>query len=82
MANKGADKAIEVLNNLHTKGVDATTLTSAKNYEKGQFPPGSMGPKIKAATDFIENGGKEVIITTAKELTKAIKGQSGTHIVR
>jgi len=58
-------------------------LKDLKRYqEKGHFPPGSMGPKIKAAIDFIENGGKEVIITTAKDLIKAVKGQSGTHIVR
>lgn len=34
------DKALEVLNNLHEKGVDEEALTSAKNYVKGQFPPG------------------------------------------
>ena len=51
-------------------------------YEKGQFPPGSMGPKIRAAMDFVENGGKEVIITAARDVIRAIKGQSGTHIVR
>ena len=51
-------------------------------YDKGHFPPGSMGPKIKAAVDFIENGGKEVIVTSAKELIRSMKGQSGTHIVR
>lgn len=33
------DKALEVLNRLHDKGVDGTSLTSAKNYVKGQFPP-------------------------------------------
>lgn len=33
------DKAIEVLNRLHDKGVDEETLTSAKNYVKGGFPP-------------------------------------------
>lgn len=33
------DKALEVLNTLHEKGVDEETLTSAKNYVKGQFPP-------------------------------------------
>ena len=51
-------------------------------FDKGHFPPGSMGPKIKAAIDFIENGGKEVIVTSAKELIRAIKGKSGTHITR
>lgn len=33
------DKALEVYNKLHTKGIDQNTLTSAKNYVKGQFPP-------------------------------------------
>lgn len=51
-------------------------------YDKGHFPPGSMGPKIKAAIHFIENGGKEVVITSAKDLLKALRGQTGTHIVK
>jgi len=33
------DKALEVLNRLHEKGIDETSLSSAKNYVKGQFPP-------------------------------------------
>lgn len=33
------DKALEVLDSLHKKGIDEKTLTSAKNYVKGQFPP-------------------------------------------
>lgn len=33
------DKALHVLDSLHRKGFDAKTLTSAKNYVKGQFPP-------------------------------------------
>jgi zinc protease len=33
------DKALQVLDSLHKKGIDEKTLTSAKNYVKGQFPP-------------------------------------------
>lgn len=33
------DKAVEVLKNLHDKGIDEKALSSAKNYVKGQFPP-------------------------------------------
>lgn len=33
------DKSLEVLNKLHTNGIDEKSLTSAKNYVKGQFPP-------------------------------------------
>jgi len=65
------------------KNLTRVRLKELKRYqEKGHFPPGSMGPKIKAAIAFIESGGKEVIITTERELIKAIKGQSGTHIVK
>ena len=65
------------------KNLARVRLKELKRYqEKGHFPAGSMGPKIKAAIDFIENGGKEVIVTSPKELIRAIKGQTGTHIVR
>lgn len=53
-----------------------------KYFEKGHFPQGSMGPKIRAAINYIEHGGKEVIITSAREVLRALKGQTGTHIVR
>lgn len=33
------DKALEVVNKLHSSGIDETALSSAKNYVKGQFPP-------------------------------------------
>jgi predicted Zn-dependent peptidase len=36
---QAVDKAVEVLNTLHEKGVDEKSLASAKNYVKGQFPP-------------------------------------------
>lgn len=65
------------------KNLTRVRLKELKRYqEKGHFPAGSMGPKIKAAINFIENGGKEVIVTSPKELIRAIKGQTGTHIVR
>ncbi len=49
---------------------------------KGQFPVGSMGPKINAAIEYIEGGGKEVLITSAKKLKSALIGRSGTRIVK
>jgi carbamate kinase len=70
-------------NKRNQKSLTRVRLKEIKRYyEKGHFPLGSMGPKIKAAMDFIEAGGKEVIITSAKELLKSLRGQSGTHIVR
>ncbi len=62
------------------KALDVLTLAEAKQYyEQGEFAAGSMGPKILAAIDFVEHGGKETIITEAGELSK---DDCGTRIVR
>jgi carbamate kinase len=47
---------------------------------EGQFPPGSMGPKIDAACLFVEAGGREVLITRAETLEAALSGGTGTVI--
>ncbi len=47
----------------------------------GQFPPGSMGPKIRAAIEFIEAGGEEVLITKDSHLKAALLNRSGTRVV-
>ena len=58
------------------------TVSEARKYqEQGQFPPGSMGPKIEAAIAFLEQGGQEVIITQPHLLEDAIHGKTGTRIV-
>lgn len=58
------------------------TIEYARRYlEAGEFPPGSMGPKIEAAIDFIENGGEECIITSTEKVAQAVEGNAGTHIV-
>jgi carbamate kinase len=48
--------------------------------EEGQFPRGSMGPKIDAAIQFVEAGGHEVLITSAEALPEALEGRSGTYV--
>ncbi len=64
------------------KLIDKMTVSEAKTYlAEGQFPDGSMGPKIKAAIQFIENGGKLVTISDVKDAQMAIKGTAGTRIV-
>ncbi len=47
----------------------------------GQFPSGSMGPKIRAAIDFIKAGGREVLITKDSHLKAALLRRSGTRII-
>jgi carbamate kinase len=53
-----------------------------KYYEEGQFPEGSMGPKIEAAFDFLENGGSKVIITSIERAHDALYNGFGTHIYK
>jgi carbamate kinase len=52
----------------------------SKYLGEGQFPEGSMGPKIHAAMAYLLRGGKEAIITDAGHLVSAIQGDAGTRI--
>ena len=62
--------------------LDVIHLPDARRYlAEGHFPAGSMGPKIEAAIQFIERGGKEVIITTPEHLSHALDGKTGTRIL-
>ncbi|HOI31061.1 MAG TPA: carbamate kinase [Melioribacteraceae bacterium] len=58
-------------NKPNQKALDHITADEAEKYLKqGEFPDGSMGPKILAAIDFVRNGGKEAIITSEEEIEK------------
>ena len=59
---------------------EMTVDLAEEYYLQGQFPPGSMGPKIMAAIEFIRNGGKEVLITSANKLKASLIKRSGTRI--
>lgn len=53
------------------KQLDHLTVEEArKYYDEGEFAAGSMGPKILAAINFVENGGKEAIITSEEDIEK------------
>ena len=58
-----------------------TTDECRQYLAEGQFPAGSMGPKINAAMVFLARGGREVIITDAAHLFEAIEGHGGTRII-
>jgi carbamate kinase len=47
----------------------------------GEFPPGSMGPKVEAAIEFVEAGGREAIITALADVRSALDGRRGTRVV-
>ncbi|MBL0209946.1 MAG: carbamate kinase [Holophagaceae bacterium] len=63
--------------------VDRMTAAEARAHlADGQFPAGSMGPKIESALSFIEAGGHEVLITTAEALKHEDPETVGTRITR
>ncbi len=64
------------------RNLDRISLTEAKKYmSEGHFPSGSMGPKIQAAINFLEEGGEKVSITSIEETVQAVEGGVGTVIV-
>ncbi len=51
-----------------------------RHLEDGQFPAGSMGPKVQSAIDFVESGGQRALITSISCLREALAGTGGTHL--
>ena len=63
------------------RDLDTLTVADAKKYlAAGHFAPGSMGPKIEAAINFLEQGGGKVIITLPEKALDAWDGRAGTHV--
>ncbi|WP_298841913.1 carbamate kinase [Clostridium sp.] len=65
------------------KNLSSMTIEEAKTYiTEGQFAPGSMLPKIKAALIFVEaKKGRKAIITSLEKAKDAISGAAGTVII-
>ena len=58
------------------------TVAEAKRWlAEGQFGKGSMEPKILAVLEYLSRGGKEAIITNSENMSRALKGESGTRII-
>ena len=61
--------------------LDRVSLRELKAmHADGQFPPGSMGPKIDAAIRFLESGGERAVIAHLEAAMPALLGDTGTHI--
>lgn len=61
--------------------LERLTLDEARQYLRdGQFPPGSMGPKIEAAVEFVERGGDKAIVCRPGVVVEALAGRAGTVI--
>ena len=63
------------------RGLDQVTADDLRRAAgEGQFPPGTMGPKVEAALRFVDAGGREAIIAASDQLNLALSGRAGTHV--
>jgi len=66
----------------HERALDRVSVGELRaHHEAGEFPPGSMGPKVEAAIRFVEGGGQRAIIAHLDHALAALRGESGTHVV-
>lgn len=62
--------------------LDVVSLSEIKRlHAEGHFPPGSMGPKIDAAIQFLEGGGRRAMIGRIEDAVPILRGETGTQIV-
>lgn len=84
----GVERVALDFNKPTQRWLDKMTLSeAAKHAADGQFPVGSMGPKIEAAFTYLQNSPNanpqgRVIITSLEKTFEALMGRAGTHIIR
>jgi len=62
--------------------IQATTDEMRGHLTDGQFPPGSMGPKVEAAVSYLDRCAGTAVITSAGCMAAALAGRGGTRITR
>ena len=77
----GVDQVLLDYGTPHERPVATMTVEEARRHmADGQFPPGSMGPKIEAAARFVADGGGTAVITSLERTAEALAGRAGTSI--
>ena len=77
----GVDQVLLDFGKPTQRPVTTMTVEEARAHlADGQFPPGSMGPKIEAAAQFVEEAGGTAIITSLDRVAEALAGSTGTRI--
>jgi carbamate kinase len=81
----GVDKVQRDFGKPSARPIDVMTAAEADGLlADGQFPPGSMAPKIAAAVDFVRRcpkPGAEALITSCERAAEAFEGKTGTRII-
>lgn len=78
----GVEKVALDFNKPTQRWLDRMTLAEARRHQADdQFDPGSMGPKIAALVDFVGGGGRMGLITNPPNLSRALRGETGTRLI-
>lgn len=79
----GVDQVYVDFNKPTQRALDRVGIDEMRRHHAdGQFPVGSMGPKVDSAISFVEAGGEHALITSLPGLRDALAGNGGTHIIR
>lgn len=79
----GVEHAFLNFKQSNEQALSRLTVNEAQRYfQEGHFPPGSMGPKIQAAMNFLTWGGELAIITSIDKVKDALDGRTGTKIIK
>jgi len=66
----------------HAEPIETISATEARELlDGGEFPAGSMGPKVEAAVRFVEQGGSRAAIGDLESAVAVLRGEAGTSIV-
>jgi carbamate kinase len=78
----GVDQVYVGFGTADQRALETISADQARAYlAAGEFPPGSMGPKVEAGLAFLAAGGRTVVITSIPLLAEALAGRAGTRIV-
>lgn len=80
MVSTEVEKVAVNFNKPDVRWLDHLSIAEARQHMKeGQFGKGSMEPKIKAVLQYLENGGRQALITNPENMLRALHGETGTH---
>ena len=82
LVSTGVEKVAINFNRPDQRWLDRMTVAEAKQFDENHFDKGSMGPKIQAAIEFMEGGGRTGLITNPENIGRAMAGKTGTFIVK
>lgn len=78
----GVEKVAVEFNTPQQRWLETLSLDEATElYQADQFDAGSMGPKVRAMIEYLEDGGKRGIITDPKHMMESVAGTAGTQFI-